>query len=143
MAFSLERDAGGVPGLHVCKELFSVAFKRRVWARLGAPPPADAYHPVSGRCKEVEFIGPDTFPAELFQLINACRDCGLAEELVSPDYAACLAYTPGAVLLKQFDSRYRWGEVRSLRHRRPLPADHRHRGVCVCTCGGAARRSFS
>jgi hypothetical protein len=117
MAFTLQRDKDGVPGLHVCTELFSEAYEQRLWAALGAPPAANSgqYHVKTLRCMEREFKGPETFLTQMLELVNAVRDCGLTEELVQPNYAACLAYLPGAKAGPQFDSRYRWGEVRQRR----------------------------
>jgi hypothetical protein len=111
MAFAIVRNCGGVPGLHLALNVFSEAAERRLFELTGPPAPRSVENGRVSRVGDAIF-GPHDFPAEIFQALNAVRDCGLAPDLVCPDYCLCLTYAHGATFPQHFDSRYRWGEAR-------------------------------
>jgi hypothetical protein len=110
--FAIVRDAGGCPGLHMAVGALTEEGERALFEDASVfDPRADARAAAGARFGSGYLQGPAAFPAPVFALVNAARDCGLWPELLTPDYALLLGYPPGAVFRPHFDSRFRWGEA--------------------------------
>ena len=90
-SFRLERDAGGVVGLHVAFNLFDAAVHRRLF---------ESSHfcdenspPFKGMKKRYgQPSGPQFFSHDWHRLINTVRDSGLFPDFLIPNYALMLNY---------------------------------------------------
>lgn len=101
---NIQRNVGGVPGLHIAYDAFSEEIEKRLFE--------NPCFPASGgdSGKEGITLNPLYFPDDWFRLINAVQDCGLYPEMQHPNYALNLTYSNKGSFMAHRDSPYRWGE---------------------------------
>lgn len=108
--FRILRNFGGVQGLSIAYEVFTEAAEKAFFEAPGLFAPLQPKTVrTAGRYHE-NIMGPQSFPREMFELLNAARDCGLKSGLITPDYCLAWGYPQGSKFAAHFDSRYRWGE---------------------------------
>lgn len=108
--FRILRNFGGVQGLSIAYEVFTEAAEKAFFEAPGLFAPLQPKTVrTAGRYHE-NIMGPQSFPREMFELLNAARDCDLKSGLITPDYCLAWGYPQGSKFAAHFDSRYRWGE---------------------------------
>ena len=91
MAFKITRDAGGVPGLMLAENVFSEAAEKHYFGLTGA----SEHQPTAQGARVDKVIdghfGP-IFPQEIYEVLNAVRDCGLLPGLFNVNYCMPITY---------------------------------------------------
>jgi len=122
----IERNVGGVEGLHIYNEAFSEKIEKAIFFNYDLFFPSmnqSGYHftyeeqHLSGkRCHSIPSMSQRHLPDDIYRLVNLVRTSGLYPELVTPDYCLGLSYPGkeasggGSEFKMHFDSRFRWGE---------------------------------
>ena len=86
--FHVVRNVGGVGGLHIAYEVFSEEAEQRYYNMTSTHDPAVL--PDRQRSGEGAYPCASQFPSGFWELLNACRDCGLQPELTEQDF--CLVW---------------------------------------------------
>lgn len=101
--FQLIKNAGGVPGLHVARNLLSESAHAKLFSAGFDQPDLEMWplrdrktHEVSNTLYRINRspFGGVGFPDDWFKLINAVKSCGLWP-MVAPNNAYGLIYRPG------------------------------------------------
>ena len=112
MPFKLEKDVGGVQGLHLALDVFDEELEKFIYENGNWAAPFDGpSNSHGGRKRTGTGVGGKGFDSINLSLMNAVRDCGLLEPDSScANYCLSLTYVKGGSFSPHFDSRYRWGE---------------------------------
>ena len=122
----IERNVGGVVGLHVLNEAFSEEIEKALFFNYDLFFPSmnqsgwhftyEEQHLSGKRCHSVPPMYQRHLPDDVYRLVNLVRNSGLYHEMVTPDYCLGLSYPGkeasggGSEFKMHFDSRFRWGE---------------------------------